>query len=92
MNREFVQAVIDSGESGVQGVDPDVQCTLPAVSAPPWKYELAAAGDFAQCLADRKFKPPVRTQPAHDTGSPNRPYVEPRLRGCMVCVGYSDRQ
>jgi len=42
--------------------------------------------------ADRKFKPPVRTQPAHDTGSPNRPYVEPKLRGCMVCVGYSDRQ
>jgi hypothetical protein len=36
--------------------------------------------------ADRKFKPPVRTQPAHDTGSPNRPYVEPKLRGCMVCL------
>src|SRR5271156_666764 len=26
------------------------------------------------------------------TGSRNRPYVEPKLRGRMVCVGYSDRQ
>src|ERR1700722_11774453 len=48
MDREFVQAVIDAGESGVQGVDADMQCTLPAVSAPLWKYEFAAAGDFAQ--------------------------------------------
>jgi hypothetical protein len=29
--------VIDTGESGVQGVDADMQCTLPAVSAPLWK-------------------------------------------------------
>ena len=33
MNREFVQAVIDAGESGVQGVDADMQCTLNAALA-----------------------------------------------------------
>jgi hypothetical protein len=47
VNREFVQPVIDAGESGVQGVDADMQCPLPAVSAPLWQYELAAAGNFA---------------------------------------------
>ena len=26
------------------------------------------------------------------TDARNRPYVEPKLRGCMVCLGYSDRQ
>jgi hypothetical protein len=48
VNRKFIQPVIDAGESGVQGVDADVQCTLPAVSAPLWKYEFAAARDFAK--------------------------------------------
>jgi hypothetical protein len=33
VNREFVHAVIDAGESGVQGVDADMQRTLPAVPA-----------------------------------------------------------
>jgi hypothetical protein len=47
-NRKCVQPVIDAGKGGVQGVDADVQCTLPAVAAPLWKYEFTVTGYFGE--------------------------------------------